>query len=46
VNLEVQQIAFIAQLKMAKNTGLPIVIHCRDREIEVYELLKRVIFLN
>lgn len=38
-----QIIAFKAQLKIAKDTGLPIVIHCRDAEQEVFDLMTSIL---
>ncbi|MEG9327216.1 TatD family hydrolase [Salinimicrobium catena] len=38
--LEIQKEAFRAQIKMAKQNGLPIVIHCRDAFDEVFEVLE------
>ncbi|SDK71305.1 TatD DNase family protein [Salinimicrobium catena] len=38
--LEIQKGAFRAQIKMAKQNGLPIVIHCRDAFDEVFEVLE------
>ena len=40
VNLEKQKVAFVAQLKIANETKMPIVIHCRNTEEMVFELLK------
>ena len=40
-----QEIAFLAQLCIANKTKMPIVIHCRDTEQTVYEILKKV-YLN
>ncbi|MEW6447769.1 MAG: TatD family hydrolase [Bacillota bacterium] len=37
----VQREVFIAQLRLARELGLPVVIHCRDAHGEVYEILKR-----
>jgi TatD DNase family protein len=38
--LKEQQEAFVAQIKMAKEYRLPIVIHCRDAFDEVFEVLE------
>jgi len=38
--LQIQQDAFIQQIKWAKNLGLPIVIHCREAFDEVFEVLE------
>jgi TatD DNase family protein len=37
----VQREVFAAQLRLARELGLPVVIHCRDAHGEVYEILKR-----
>lgn len=37
----VQREVFTAQLRLARELGLPVVIHCRDAHGEVYEILKR-----
>lgn len=39
MSLKQQTLVFEAQLRIAKETGMPIVIHCRDTEERVYELL-------
>lgn len=39
--LEVQQQAFIQQIRLAKQMDLPIVIHCRDAFNEVYDILQK-----
>lgn len=39
-NLNIQQEAFRAQIKLAKQYKLPIVIHCRDAFDEVFEVLE------
>ena len=33
---------FLAQLEIAKETEMPIVIHCRDAENMVFEILSKV----
>ncbi len=38
--LQIQQDAFIQQIKWAKSLGLPIVIHCRESFDEVFEVLE------
>ena len=38
--LDIQKEAFRAQIKMAKENSLPIVIHCRDAFDEVFEVLE------
>lgn len=38
--LKQQQDAFVRQIRMAKNHGLPIVIHCRESFDEIFEILK------
>jgi TatD DNase family protein len=38
--LEIQQLAFKAQIKLAKKHKLPIVIHCRDAFNEIFEVLE------
>ncbi|UOB19041.1 TatD family hydrolase [Abyssalbus ytuae] len=38
--LAIQQEAFKQQIRLAKNYGLPIVIHCRDAFDEVFEILE------
>ena len=43
IDIEIQKVAFSAQLKLAHMTNLPIVIHCRDNELEVYEILIKVV---
>jgi hypothetical protein len=42
VPLSQQVLVFKAQLKMASETGKPIVIHCRNTEEQVFNLLKQV----
>ncbi len=42
--MEIQLKTFEAQLQLAKETGKPIVIHSRDTEEQVLEILKMVIF--
>lgn len=37
-----QEMVFEAQLKIANDIGLPLVIHCRDTEAIVYDILKKV----
>lgn len=39
--LEIQKKAFRSQIKMAKERGLPIVIHCRDAFDEIFEVLEQ-----
>lgn len=39
VEMSIQEEAFKAQLQMAYETKKPIVIHCRDMEKEVYEIM-------
>jgi Tat protein secretion system quality control protein TatD with DNase activity len=46
VSIEKQRIVFEAQLNIANETGHPLVIHCRDAEAEVFEILKNVIVPN
>ena len=38
--LEIQKIAFKRQIQLAKQYGLPIVIHCRDSFDEIFEVLE------
>ncbi len=38
--LEIQKIAFIHQIRLAKKYKLPIVIHCRDAFDEIFEILE------
>lgn len=38
---EVQQKAFEGQLTMARELGLPVIIHCRDAFMELFEILKK-----
>ncbi|WP_300435659.1 TatD family hydrolase [Christiangramia sp.] len=38
--LEIQQKAFRRQIKLAKERGLPIVIHCREAFKEIFEVLE------
>lgn len=38
----IQQKAFDDQLSIANETGIPIVIHCRDAEPEVFDIMKEV----
>ncbi len=44
VNLNQQIKVFEAQLLIANEMNLPIVIHCRENELEVFEILKKVSF--
>ncbi|MGQ9513351.1 TatD family hydrolase [Thermodesulfitimonas sp.] len=37
----VQREVFVAQLHLARELGLPVVIHCREAHGEVYEILRR-----
>jgi Tat protein secretion system quality control protein TatD with DNase activity len=37
-----QERVFLAQLKIARETGMPIVIHCRDAEQSVFDILSEV----
>jgi len=39
--LQQQQDAFVAQIRLAKTYGLPIVIHCREAFDEVFEILEQ-----
>lgn len=41
--MEKQERVFLAQLKIARETDMPIVIHCRNAEIEVFEILVKVL---
>ena len=38
----IQRKAFNDQLSIANETGVPLVIHCRDAETEVLEIMKEV----
>lgn len=38
--LDIQRIAFKRQIRLAKEYGLPIVIHCRDSFDEIFEVLE------
>lgn len=38
----VQIATFKAQLQLAYETKKPLVIHCRDFELEVYQIMKKV----
>jgi TatD DNase family protein len=38
--LDIQKIAFKQQIRLAKQYGLPIVIHCRDAFDEIFEVLE------
>lgn len=40
--LAIQKEAFIIQVSWAKNLGLPIVIHCRNAFVELFELLEEL----
>lgn len=40
VPMDVQRCAFKSQLAIAFETGKPIVIHCRDMEVEVFEIMQ------
>ncbi|MFT5846867.1 MAG: TatD DNase family protein [Psychroserpens sp.] len=40
--LAIQQEAFIYQINLAKQYGLPIIIHCRDAFDEIFEILEEV----
>lgn len=40
--MDVQRRAFKSQLAIAFETGKPIVIHCRDMEEEVFEIMQDV----
>ena len=42
VTLAHQEMVFRAQLKIANETGLPIVIHCRNTETKCLEILSEV----
>lgn len=44
VPYEQQVIAFEAQLNIANERNVPLVIHCRDAEAEVFEIMKKVSF--
>ena len=41
---EKQKLAFIAQIKIAVEHNLPIVIHCRDAEQDCWDIMEEVIF--
>ena len=40
---EKQKLAFIAQIKIAVEHNLPIVIHCRDAEQDCWDIMEEVI---
>jgi Tat protein secretion system quality control protein TatD with DNase activity len=40
--MERQEKVFLAQLKLARETDMPIVIHCRDAEQKVYDIMVKV----
>ncbi len=42
VPMDIQRRTFKAQLEIAYETNKPIVIHCRDMETEVFEIMKEV----
>lgn len=44
VEIEQQHKVFRAQLSIARETGMPIVIHCRDAENDVFDILSEVSF--
>ncbi|PJC36918.1 hydrolase TatD [Candidatus Peregrinibacteria bacterium CG_4_9_14_0_2_um_filter_53_11] len=37
--VELQQTVFRAQLRLAKNLGLPVIVHCRDAFADAYEIM-------
>ncbi len=40
--MDVQKKVFKAQLEIASETAMPVVIHCRDTEEETYKILTEV----
>ena len=44
--MEKQEQVFLAQLKIARETDMPIVIHCRDAEKKVFEIMVKVRIKN
>ena len=40
-NLALQKEAFLAQIKIAQDNDLPIVIHCRESFNEIYHIIKK-----
>lgn len=42
VPMDVQRRTFKSQLAIAFETNKPIVIHCRDMEVEVFEIMQEV----
>ena len=43
---EKQKLAFIAQIKIAVEHNLPIVIHCRDAEQDCWAIMEEVIIFS
>ena len=43
---EKQKLAFIAQIKIAVEHDLPIVIHCRDAEQDCWDIMEEVIIFS
>ena len=43
---EKQKLAFIAQIKIAVEHNLPIVIHCRDAELDCWDIMEEVIIFS
>ena len=45
-NLALQKEAFLAQIKIAQENDLPIVIHCRESFNEIYHIIKKENLIN